>query len=86
MNGCSTNSETSYDGTSPTAFGTGRNPRASAQITSAVPKAVSNSVSGMKVAISVDQREPGMWRWTIASLTASPPRAGMTAFRPEPAR
>ena len=64
----------------------GRNPRASAQTTSAMPKAVSNRVSGTNVAASVDQRESGMWRWTIASLTMSPPRAGITAFSPEPAR
>ena len=47
-------SETSSAGSSPVVVGTGRKPSASAQATSAIPNAVSNSVSGTKVAASVE--------------------------------
>ena len=47
-------SETSSAGSSPLVVGTGMKPMARAHATSAVPKAVSNSVSGMKVAASVE--------------------------------
>ena len=47
-------SETSSAGSSPVVVGTGMNPIASPHATSAIPQAVSNSVSGMKVAASVE--------------------------------
>ncbi len=84
--GWSMTNDASNDGISPSWLGTGRKPRASIQPTSAAPNSVSNSVSGTNVATSVDQLALGMWRLTSASLTTSPPRAGMIALSPEPAR
>ena len=84
--GCPRTSETSSAGSSPLVVGTGMKPSASAHATSAVPNAVSKSVSGMKVAASVEYRAPSMRRRTSASLTTSPPRAGTIALTPAPAR
>ena len=47
-------SETSSAGSSPVVVGIGMKPMARPHATSAVPKAVSNSVSGMNVAASVE--------------------------------
>ena len=52
--GCPRTSETSSAGSSPLVVGTGMKPMASPHATSAVPKAVSKRVSGMKVAASVE--------------------------------